>query len=172
VECRGAGRAAAVLIRPATSADEGAIWQIIEPVIREGETYALDRDMSRDAALAYWMNAGGWCFVAEGGGGESLGTYYLRRNQAGGGSHVCNCGFMVAPAARGQGAARRMGEHSLEEARRRGFRAMQFNFVVATNTAAIHLWHSLGFETVGRLPEAFDSPSQGLTDALTMFRKV
>ena len=161
----------AILIRPATPADEDAVWRILEPVIREGETYSLDPDMTPGAALAYWMNPAGWCFVAEAD-GAILGTYYLRRNQAGGGSHVANCGYMVAPEARGQGVARTMAEYSLEEARRQGFRAMQFNFVVATNSAAVRLWHSLGFETVGRLPEAFDSPSQGLTDAFVMFRRL
>lgn len=145
----------------------------MEPVIREGETYALDRDLSQADALAYWMNPAAWCFVAEDQeDGAIVGTYYLRRNQTGGGSHVCNCGYMVAPEARGRGVAQRMAAHSLEEARRRGFRAMQFNFVIATNSTAIRLWHSLGFETVGRLPEAFESPSRGLTDALVMFRRV
>ena len=162
----------ATLIRPAVPGDEETLWRILEPVIREGETYTLDRDLSREDALAYWMNPAGWCFVADGGQGAILGTYYLRRNQPGGGSHVANCGYMVAPEARGQGIARRMAEHSLEEARRQGFRAMQFNFVVATNSAAIRLWHALGFETVGRLPEAFSSPRNGLTDALVMFRRL
>ncbi len=147
------------------------MWRILEPVIRAGETYSLDRDMTRTDALAYWMNPAGRCFVAAVE-GMILGTYYLRRNQAGGGSHVANCGYMVATEARGQGIARTMAEHSLEQARRQGFRAIQFNFVVATNSAAIRLWHSLGFETVGRLPQAFDSPSSGLTDALVMFRRL
>jgi ribosomal protein S18 acetylase RimI-like enzyme len=141
-------------------------------VIRDGETYALDRDMPKADALRYWMDPPGWCFVAEGEGGAVLGTYFLRRNQAGGGSHMANCGYMVAPEARGRGIARRMAEHSLKEARRQGFRAMQFNFVVATNSAAIRLWHSLGFERVGRLPESFNSPAVGLTDALVMFRRL
>ena len=99
-----------------------------------------------------------------------MGTYYLRRNQAGGGAHVCNCGYMVAPEARGHGVARAMCEHSMEAARRQGFRAMQFNFVVSTNVGAVRLWENLGFEIVGRLPSAFDSPSQGLVNAYVMFR--
>ena len=160
-----------ILIRPATPADEDAVWRILEPVIREGETYSLDRNMTQTEALAYWMNPAGWCFVAEVD-GAILGTYYLRRNQAGGGSHVANCGYMVAPEARGQGIARTMAEHSLEEARRQGFRAMQFNFVVATNSAAVRLWHSLVFETFGRFPEAFDRQSQGMTHAFVMFSRL
>ena len=147
----------------------------MEPVIREGETYALDRDMSAEAALAWWSDPPATAFVAgreSAGEGAPLGTYTLRRNQVGGGSHVANAAFMVAPAARGQGIARAMGEHALAEARRRGFRAMQFNFVVASNTGAIALWHALGFATVGRLPDAFEHPRLGLTDALVMFKKV
>jgi GNAT superfamily N-acetyltransferase len=104
--------------------------------------------------------------------GTILGSYYLRANQAGGGKHVCNCGYMTSAAASGRGVARRMCEHSLAYARERGFRAMQFNFVVSTNERAVHLWQSLGFQTVGRLPLAFDHPSLGYVDALVMFRSL
>ena len=157
------------MIRSVTPADSEDIWRIIGPVIREGETYTLDRDMSRESALQYWMGTDKACFVAKHE-GEIVGTYYLRRNQAGGGAHVCNCGYMVAPEARGHGVARAMCEHSMEAARRQGFRAMQFNFVVSTNVGAVRLWENLGFEIVGRLPSAFDSPSQGLVNAYVMFR--
>ena len=157
------------MIRSATPADSEDIWRIIGPVIREGETYTLDRDMSRESALQYWMGTDKACFVAERK-GMIVGTYYLRRNQAGGGAHVCNCGYMVAPEARGHGVARAMCEDSMEAARRQGFRAMQFNFVVSTNVGAVRLWENLGFEIVGRLPRAFDSPSKGLVDAYVMFR--
>jgi ribosomal protein S18 acetylase RimI-like enzyme len=98
------------------------------------------------------------------------GTYFLRPNQQGGGAHVANCGYVTATEATGRGVARRMCEHSMQRARERGFRAIQFNFVVATNERAIHLWHGLGFETVGRLPQAFLHPTYGYTDALVMFR--
>ena len=157
------------MIRSATPADSDGIWRIIGPVIREGETYTLDRDMSRESALQYWMGRDKACFVAELE-GEIVGTYHLRRNQAGGGAHVCNCGYMVAPEARGHGVARAMCEHSMETARRQGFRAMQFNFVVSTNVGAVRLWENLGFENAGRLPCAFDSPSKGFVDAFVMFR--
>lgn len=158
-----------MLIRPATLADHAAIWSILEPVIRTGETYALPRDMTREAALSYWTGADRETFVAEDE-GRIVGTYYLRANQQGGGAHVANCGYVTANDATGKGIARQMCEHSLDHARGRGFRAMQFNFVVSTNKRAVRLWQSLGFEIVGRLPEAFRHPHLGTVDALVMFR--
>jgi len=158
-----------LLIRPATAEDAAAIWSIIAPIIRAGETYTLDRALSEADALAYWLGSDRETFVAEED-GRILGTYYLRANQAGGGAHVANCGYMTDMRATGRGIARRMAEHSLEQARARGFRAMQFNFVVSTNERAIRLWQSLGFDIVGRLPRAFHHPSQGDVDALVMFR--
>ena len=158
-----------MLIRRATENDKGAIWSIIGPVIRAGETYALAREMSEAEALSYWMGPDSETFVAV----EDrriIGTYYLRPNQVGGGDHVANCGYITDPVAGGQGVGRRMCEHSLELARLRGFRAMQFNFVVNTNEHAISLWKSLGFDVVGRLPLAFRHPSLGYVDALVMFR--
>lgn len=160
-----------MLIRPATDADADAMGAILEPIIRAGETYALPRDMSCGDALRFWFSPGHEVFVAENG-GEIVGTYFLRPNQLGGGSHVCNCGYMTAPAHSGRGIARAMCEHSLAHARHRGFRAMQFNFVVSTNERAIRLWQSLGFETVGRLPQAFLHPSHGYVDALVMYRRL
>jgi ribosomal protein S18 acetylase RimI-like enzyme len=156
-------------IRSATPADAAAIWAIIGPTIRAGDTYALDRDMGEDQALAYWFGADKEVFVAEVE-GAVLGTYYLRANQAGGGAHVCNCGYMTAAAATGRGIARAMCDHSVERARARGFRAMQFNFVVSSNDRAVRLWQRLGFEVVGRLPGAFDHPAHGFVDALVLYR--
>ena len=158
-----------MLIRLATKDDAAAIWSIIGPTIRVGETYALPRDMSEAEALAYWMAPDRETFVAEEN-GRIVGTYYLRANQAGGGDHVANCGYMTAPAAGGRGVARHMCEHSLAHARARGFRAMQFNFVVSTNERAVRLWQAMGFDVVGRLPRAFRHPSLGEVDALVMFR--
>ncbi len=157
-------------MRPAQAADHEAIWRIIEPVVRAGEAYALPHDMSRDAALSYWAGDDRETFVAEDETGSVIGTYYLRANQAGGGAHVANAGYMVAAEAAGRGVARAMFAHSAERARERGFRAMQFNFVVSTNERGVRLWQSLGFETVGRLPEAFDHPSLGYVDVLVMYR--
>lgn len=159
------------LIRPAAPEDAAAIWAILEPVIRAGETYALDRDMPRDEALAYWLGQDRASFVAEAG-GRVLGTYYLRANQAGGGAHVANCGYATHPEARGRGIARAMAKHSFTEARALGFRAMQFNFVVSSNAPAVRLWHALGFETVGRVPEAFEHPALGAVDALVLYRRL
>ena len=156
-------------IRSATTNDRAAIWSILEPVIRAGETYTLDRDMGEGAALAYWLGQDKEVFVAEDG-GQILGTYYLRPNQAGGGCHVGNCGYMTAAQATGRGVARAMCLHSLDHARARGYRAMQFNFVVATNERAVALWQSFGFDIVGRLPGAFDHPRLGMVDALVMYQ--
>lgn len=159
----------ALLIRPARAEDAAAIWTIIEPVIRAGETLTLGRDMAEDDALAYWFGADKEAFVAEEG-GVILGTYYLRANQTGGGAHVANAGYVTGAAATGRGGARAMGLHSIAHAKARGFRAMQFNFVVSSNVRAVGLWQSLGFEVVGRLPGAFDHPVEGFVDALVMFR--
>ena len=160
-------------IRPARPDDAAAIWAIIGPVIRAGETYALDRTMSEADALGYWTGADKVTFVAEDEeDGAILGTYYLKANQQGGGAHVANCGYMVSSEASGRGIARAMAEHSFAQARARGYRAMQFNFVVSTNERAVRLWQSLGFETVGRLPAAFDHPEQGYVDALVMHRQL
>jgi ribosomal protein S18 acetylase RimI-like enzyme len=158
-----------MMIRPAAPGDFDAIWGILEPVIRAGETYALPQEMSKAEALAYWMAPDRQSFVTELG-GEILGTYYLRPNQAGGGAHVANCGYVTHPAANGRGIARKMCEHSLQYARALGYRAMQFNFVLESNARAVGLWRSLGFETIGRIPEGFLHPQAGYVDALVMFR--
>ena len=137
-------------------------------MIRAGETYALPPDMPREAALAYWFAPRHEVFVADDG-GEIVGTYYLRENRPAG-ADVANCGYMTAPAAFGRGVARAMCAHSLAQAKERGFRAMRFNFVVATNERAVRLWQSFGFEIVTRLPGAFPHPKLGAVDALVMHR--
>ena len=157
-------------IRPAEPGDADAIWDMLAPVIRAGETYALPRGMGREAALAYWCGADRATFVAEPGG--PVGTYYLKANQPGGGAHVANCGYVTSEAARGRGIAAAMCAHSLDEARRRGFRAMQFNLVVATNGGAIRLWQRMGFGIVGTLAGAFDHPTAGEVDAHVMYRRL
>ena len=159
-------------IRPASlPADGEPIWAILEPIIRAAETYTLPTDMSRQDALAYWFGPRHEVFAAEED-NQILGTYFLQPNQQGGGSHVANCGYITASWATGRGIARTMCEHSLAQARRRGFRAMQFNFVVSTNEPAVHLWRSFGFAIVGRLPEAFHHPSRGFVDVLVMYRSL
>lgn len=156
-------------IRKAEACDAPAIAGIILPIIREGATYALDPEMSEAEALRYWTGLDKDTFVAEED-GVILGTYYMRPNQAGGGRHVCNCGYMTRTSATGRGVARSMCEHSLAYAASRGYRAMQFNFVISTNERAVRLWQSLGFEIVGRLQEAFRHPVHGYVDAFVMYR--
>lgn len=158
-----------MIVRAALPDDAPAIWRILEPTIRAGETYPLPRDMGERDALAYWFGAGHSIFVAEEG-SRIVGTYYLRANTTGAGAHVANCGYMTAADYFGRGVARAMCAHSLEEARRRGFRAMQFNLVISTNERAVRLWQAMGFAIVGRLPGAFRHPTHGYVDALVLFQ--
>ncbi|KUF09488.1 GNAT family N-acetyltransferase [Pseudoponticoccus marisrubri] len=160
-----------MLIRDYDPADASAVTGMILPVFRSGDSYAIDPDIPAEAALAYWTGPERRVFVVEDA-GTLLGTYYMVRNQKGGGSHVCNCGYITAEAARGRGVARAMLAHSLAVAPGFGFAAMQFNFVLATNTRAIDTWQRAGFRTVGRLPRAFRHPREGLIDALVMFREL
>jgi ribosomal protein S18 acetylase RimI-like enzyme len=159
-----------LVIRAAAERERDAIWNILEPVIRAGETYPLPRDMTREQALAYWFASGHTVFAAEEN-GAIVGTYYLRANQRGDGAHVANCGYVTSIHAPGRGIASAMCRHSLAEAARAGFRAMQFNFVISSNERAVRLWQHLGFEIVGRLPEAFLHPTLGYVDAFVMYRR-
>ena len=158
-------------IRAATQADRDAVWNIFREVVPAGDTYAFDPKMPREEALAYWFGAGTHTYVAENN-GCVVGTYILKANQAGPGSHVANAAFIVASGARDQGIGRVMCQHCLGEARRLGFRAMQFNFVVSTNTSAIHLWEQFDFKIVGTLPGAFRHPEKGYVDVYVMFRSL
>ena len=158
-----------LVLRSATDADNPALWRIMEPIFRAGDTYTVPRDITREDALAYWQSPAHRVFVAEAG-GETLGTYILRPNQPGGGDHVCNAAFLTAAEAQGRGVARAMLAHALDTARDAGYRAMQFNFVVATNVRAVATWERAGFDIVGRLPGAFRHPTAGYVDALVMYR--
>jgi RimJ/RimL family protein N-acetyltransferase len=158
-----------MLIRTARQGDHDPIWEILRPIIRAGESYALPIDMSREESLAYWLSPAHQAFVAERD-GEVIGTYYMRPNQPGGGNHVANCGYATAGTAQGQGVARAMCAHSLDTATQCGFRAIQFNFVVATNQRAVDLWLRMGFRIVGRLPGAFKHPQLDYVDALVMYQ--
>ncbi|CUX82524.1 MAG: GNAT family acetyltransferase [Roseibaca calidilacus] len=160
-----------LVIRPAGAADHNALWAMLEPVFRAGDTYAVDPAIDRAAALQFWCGGTHAAYVAEQD-GTALGSYYLCPNQQGGGAHVCNCGFVTAPAAQGQGVARAMLDDALARAKAEGFRAMQFNFVVETNTRAVATWQRAGFDIVGRLPGAFLHPTEGYVDALVMYRVV
>lgn len=158
-----------VIVRPATPVDRDAIWSILKPVYRAGETYCIPRDITRDEALADWFAAPFTVFVAELD-GRILGTSHVGANRPAGGAHVANASFATDPAARGRGVATALVRHAKAWARRMGFRAMQFNFVVATNQDAVHLWQKAGFAIVARLPGAFSHPRLGLVDALVMFQ--
>jgi ribosomal protein S18 acetylase RimI-like enzyme len=159
-------------IRPATPDDDEAILQIIMPVIRSGETYALPPDWTETEALAYWRSPGHAVFVADDGGAGVPGTCYVRPNQRGGGGHVANAAFMTHASAAGRGVAGAMCAHALDYAAAAGYAAMQFNFVVATNVRAVALWQRFGFDIAGRLPGAFRHPAHGFVDALVMYRKL
>jgi L-amino acid N-acyltransferase YncA len=158
-------------IRPATNADRDEIWKIFHEVVSAGDTYVFDPNTSREDALAYWFRSDTHTYVAEQD-RQVVGTYVLRPNRPGLGAHVSNASFMVAPTARGLGVGRAMGEHCLIEARRLGFRAMQFNFVVSTNESAVHLWQDLGFKIIGTLPGAFRHSEKGYVDVYVMFRSL
>ena len=131
----------------------------------------FDPEIAREEALAYWLDPATRCYVAESD-GKVVGTYILKPNQLGLGSHVANAAFMVAPDRQGRGLGRAMGEHCLVEARRLGFLAMQFNFVVSTNEPAVSLWRKIGFDIVGTLPGAFRHAERGFVDAYVMFQSL
>ena len=156
-------------IRDSTDSDRDAIWEIFREVIVAGDTYPLDQNISREDALAYWFQRDAHVWVAENK-GQIVGSYTVHRNQSGGGGHVANAAFIVAESGRGQGIGRAMGEHCLKEARRLGFRAMQFNFVVSTNQSAVKLWQDLGMKIVGTLPSAFRHPTRGNVDVYVMYQ--
>ncbi len=168
-------------IRVARESDHDAIWEIFREVIAAGDTYPLDTNISRDAALAYWFQRGAHVYVAQLDGimpsssereSTIAGSYTLHPNQCGGGAHVANAAFIVTRSGRGQGIGRAMGQHCLDEARRLGFRAMQFNFVVSTNEPAVKLWQDLGMKIVGTLPGAFRHPTLGDVDVYVMYQKL
>jgi L-amino acid N-acyltransferase YncA len=158
-------------IREATAADWPAIWAMFREVVAAGDSFAYDEATPEEVARKLWAEPPAVAFVAEED-GRVVGTYYVRPNQPGRGGHVANAGYMVAAAARGRGLASALCGHSVETARRLGFRAVQFNFVVATNTAAVRVWEKHGFAVVGRLPGAFRHAELGLVDALVMFREL
>ena len=158
-------------IRPADPADFAAIWRIFEAVVATGTTYVFAPDTPREDARAYWFGPGIRSWVAEDA-GRVVGMYKLVANQRDLGSHVSNASFMVDPRAEGRGVGQTMGLHCLREARRAGFRAMQFNFVVSTNQPAVRLWQRLGFRIVGTLPAVFQHRELGLVDAYVMHRSL
>lgn len=160
-------------IRDATAADWPAIWPIFETIVRAGETYAYDLELTFDEGRALWMEQPpARVAVAVDEDGTVLGTSKMSANRGGNGAHVATASFMVSPAARGRGVGRALGEEMVAWARAAGFRSIQFNAVVATNAAAVSLWRSLGFEVVGTVPEAFHSPSAGYVGLHVMLKRL
>jgi ribosomal protein S18 acetylase RimI-like enzyme len=159
-------------IREYRESDWRGILPILQETLRAGDTYAFSPQSTEAEIRKVWVEAPARTFVACDPDGRIHGTYFIKANQPGLGAHVCNCGYVVAPRAQGQGIAARMCEHSQAQALAMGFRAMQFNFVVATNTRAIRLWERLGFSVVGRLPGAFNHRQLGYVDALVMFKQL
>lgn len=161
-----------ITIRRFEEKDWPAVWRLIEPVFREGETYAFSPDITREEAYRVWVEIPSWTFVAVNKEDEVVGTYYLKPNQPGLGDHVCNCGYIVSEAFRGSGIAAKMCGHSQQEAISRGFQSMQYNLVVSTNTGAVRLWEKHGFAVIGTLPNAFRHPRRGLVDAFVMYKQL
>ncbi len=159
-------------IRKYRENDWNQVWPIIESVFRGGETYAFSPDITEQEAHNVWIELPKETYVATDRNNKIVGTYYIKPNQPALGSHVCNCGYIVAESARGQGVASRMCEHSQKIAVNLGFRAMQYNLVVSTNKGAIRLWEKLGFQVIGTLPKAFNSSSSGYVDALVMYKEL
>lgn len=161
-----------IKIRPFMDSDWPAVWRIIEPVFRTGETYAFSRDISENEAYKAWISLPKVTYVAVNQDDTILGTYYIKPNQPGQGNHICNCGYIVSENVRGQGIATKMCKHSQQEAVAQGFRAMQYNLVVSMNEGAVRLWKKLGFHIIGTIPEAFRHPVHGYVDAFVMYKRL
>ena len=158
-------------IRKYTEEDKQQIWEIIKFVIVAGDSFTLSPDSTREEMLADWCSAEKHTYVAVSE-NKVVATFYIKANQTGLGSHIANGSYMVAPETRGKGIGRKIGEFSIAEAKRLGYRAMQFNFVIKSNEKAVRLWQSLGFKVIGEIPEAFNHAEKGLTNALIMYRKL
>ncbi len=158
-------------IRKADDRDKPAIWQIIKAVIAGGDTYVFSPDASEDEMMAFWFTPDKHNYVAVED-REVVATFWLRANNPGLGKHVGNAAYMVAPNAAGKGIGKQIALWSLDEARRLGFTAMQFNFVVKSNENAVALWQKIGFQIIGEIPDAFAHIKNGLTNAYIMYRKL
>ena len=160
-----------IVLRKATIADQDPIWDIIHAVIAKGDTYVFDPNSTKEKMLAYWFHEEKHTYVATQN-GAIVGTFVIKDNQPDLGAHIANAAYMTAPAATGQGIGKAMGAFSLEEAKRLGYRAMQFNLVIKSNEIAVRLWQKLGFTIIGEIPEAFNHRQNGLTNAYIMYRKL
>jgi RimJ/RimL family protein N-acetyltransferase len=160
-----------MLIRPFRKQDWPQVWEILCPIFRSGETYAIPRDVSEKEAYAIWNAPSNIVFCAEDPSNQAVvGSYYLKPNYAGAASHICNCGYAVPADARGKGIATLMCRHSLVEAVSEGFKGMQFNLVASSNESAVRLWLKMGFAVIGTLPASFRHPRLGYVDSFIMYR--
>jgi GNAT superfamily N-acetyltransferase len=167
------GHAEDVEIRDATPEDWPAIWPFLRRIIAEGETFVWDRDVSEEEARGMWLHdPPGRTLVAVDDDGAVVGTAEIHPNFGGPAAHIANAGFMVDPGRAGRGVGRALAEHAVAVARADGYRAMQFNAVVETNTRAVALWRSLGFEVLATVPEAFDHPAHGFVGLHIMYRRL
>ena len=158
-------------IRKAIPEDADPIWDIIKAVIAQGDTYTFDPNSTKEDMLSYWMNPDKHTYVAEIY-KDIVGTFIIKDNQPGLGSHIANAGYMTHPSVFGQGIGRKMCQFSLVEAKRLGYSAMQFNIVIKSNVHAVKLWQSMGFDIIGEIPDAFQHQTLGLTNAYIMYRKL
>ena len=162
-----------LVLRGATHADWPDVWTLLEPVVRAGETYCWARDVTAEQARRRWMKPlPARTYVAVLTDGPVVGTAHLHPNQDGSGVHVANAGFVTSATSGVRGGGRRLAQYVVAEATRQGYRSMQFNAVVETNTRAVGLWRSLGLEVVGTVPEAFDHPGLGLVGLHVMHRRL
>lgn len=157
---------------PDSSSDADALWAILKPIVEAGETYALPLSWGREETLGYWIGSGHRVYVAVDQSNSIVGTFFIHPNQKGGGAHVCNCGYATAAGVMGRGVGYHMCQFSLQLAKELGFRAMQYNFVISSNTRAVALWQRCGFHIVGTIPEGFQSPSRGYVDVFVMYQRL
>ncbi len=161
-----------ILIRRFHETDWPEVYGILRATFQAGDTYAFSPGSTEAEIHKVWVDVPSATYVACAPDGQVLGAYFMKPNQPGLGAHVCNCGYVVAPAAQGQGIASERCIHSQAEAISMGFRAMQFNLVVSTNQRAVRLWRKLGFSVVGTLPRSFRHLHLGYVDALVMFKEL
>lgn len=158
-----------MLIRKAVDQDFDAIWEIFHNVVKSGDTYAYHPETTKDEAYQFWMPPHRQTYVAEMN-NKIVGTYYLRENQPGLGAHVANAAYMVHPQFHGHGIGSAMALHSFAEAKQQGFKAMQFNLVVSSNTPAVQLWKKMGFSIIGTTPQGFKHSQKGFIDTYVMHK--
>jgi GNAT superfamily N-acetyltransferase len=160
-----------IQIRKSNSTDANEIWDILKPIIHKGDSFVFSPQSTKEEILSYWFHKSKYTYTAmlE---GKIVGTFFIQDNQPGLGSHIANAGYATSPKAFGQGIGKQMGIFSLQEARRLGYKAMQFNIVVKTNEGAVKLWENIGFKIIGEIPEAFQHQSLGLVSAYVMYQKL